>query len=166
MKVANKAGGHAMSKNIIRGAFVVAAFLLAATIASAQQSGSAEEAKAMLERAVAALKSDKSAALGQMNDKSNKQFHDRDLYVFCVTMDDGKLTTTANPALIGTDARALKAGDDPFGQRIYDAMKNTSPGSISTVDYKFPKPGTTEYVPKQSFVTRIGDQGCGVGYYK
>ena len=35
--------------------------------------------------------------LSEMNDKNNTQFHDRDLYVFCVTMADGKLTTTANP---------------------------------------------------------------------
>ncbi len=101
-----------------------------------------------------------------MNDKNNKQFHDRDLYVFCVTMADGKLTTTTNSKLIGTDARTLKAGDDPIGQRIFDEMKKTPPGEIATVDYKFPKPGTTEYVAKQSFVTRVGDQGCGVGYYK
>jgi hypothetical protein len=48
-----------------------------------------------------------------MNDKNNKQFHDRDLYVFCMTTSDGKITTTANPKLIGTDVRTLKAGDDP-----------------------------------------------------
>jgi hypothetical protein len=30
----------------------------------------------------------------------------------------------------------------------------------------FPKPGTTEPVPKESYMTRVGDQGCGVGYYK
>ena len=63
-----------------------------------------------------------------------------------ITMADGKLTTTANPKLIGTDARTLKAGDDPFGQRIYDTMKSTAPGTIATVDYKFPKPGTTQEV--------------------
>jgi signal transduction histidine kinase len=142
------------------------AVLLTSTFAGAQQSGTAEEAKAMLERAVAALKSDEAAALKEMNDKTNKKYHDRDLYVFCVAMADGKLTTTANPALIGTDARTLKAGDDPFGQRIFDTLKSTAPGAIATIDYKFPKPGTTEYVPKQSFVTRVGDQGCGVGYYK
>ena len=45
-------------------------------------------------------------------------------------------------------------------------MKGSPEGSVATVDYSFPKPGTTEYVPKQSFVTRVGDQGCGVGYYK
>ena len=60
----------------------------------------------------------------------------------------------------------MKFKDDPFGQRIYDATKGTPEESVATVDYNFPKPGTTEYVSKQSFVTRVGDQGCGVGYYK
>ena len=31
----------------------------------------------------------------------------------------------------------------------------------------FPKPGPNKTpVPKVSFVTRVGDLGCGVGYYK
>ena len=121
----------------------------------------------MLDRAVAALKTEfKATALSEFIDKNNNKFHDRDLYVFCMNMSDGKITATANQALIGTDIRTLKAKDDPFGQRIYDAMKGTPEESVATVDYNFPKPGTTEYVPKQSFVTRVGDQGCGVGYYK
>ena len=32
----------------------------------------------MLERAVAALKADEAKALAEFNDKTNKQFHDRD----------------------------------------------------------------------------------------
>ena len=33
--------------------------------------------------------------------------------------------------------------------------------------YMFPKPGTTTPTfPKVSFVTRVGELGCGVGYYK
>lgn len=48
-------------------------------MAGAQQSGTAAEAKAMLERAVAALKADEAKALAEFNDKTNKQFHDRDL---------------------------------------------------------------------------------------
>ena len=39
-------------------------------------------------------------------------------------------------------------------------------GSVATVAYNFLKPEATESVPKESFVTRVGDQGCGVGYYK
>jgi len=120
----------------------------------------------MLERAVAALKAGETTALAEFNDKTNKQFHDRDLYVFCTNMADGKFTAHPNPALMGTDARALKLKDDPFGQRAYDAIKNSAPGSVITVQYSYPRPGTTEPVPKESFMTRFGDQGCGVGYYK
>ena len=38
----------------------------------------------MLERAVTASKVGEAKALTEFNDKTNKQFHDRDLYVFCV----------------------------------------------------------------------------------
>jgi hypothetical protein len=148
-------------------ALAALALLSGAGFSSAQQSGTAAEARAMLDRAAAALKTQfKSTALSEFNDKNNKQYHDRDLYVFCLNMSDGKITATANQTLIGSDVRALKFKDDPFGQRIYDATKGTPEESVATVDYNFPKPGTTEYVPKQSFVTRVGDQGCGVGYYK
>jgi carotenoid cleavage dioxygenase-like enzyme len=136
-------------------------------LANAQQSGTAAEARAMFDRAVAALKTEfKATALSEFNDKNNKQYHDRDLYVFCLNMSDGKITASANQALIGTDIRTIKAKDDSFGQRIYDAMKGTPEQGVATVDYNFPKPGTTEPLPKQSFVTRVGDQGCGVGFYK
>ena len=49
----------------------------------AQQLGTAEEAKAMLRRAVLALKSNEAIALSEFNDPDNKQFRDRDLYIFC-----------------------------------------------------------------------------------
>ena len=121
----------------------------------------------MLDRAVAVLKTEfKATALSKFNDKNNKEFNDRDLYVFCLNMSDGNITATANQALMGTDVRALKFKDDPFGQRVYDTLKGSPEGSVATVDYNFPKPGTTESVPKESFMTRVGDQGCGVGYYK
>jgi signal transduction histidine kinase len=155
-----------MSRNLFVSALTALALLWSAGFAGAQQSGTAAEAKAMLERAVAALKANEATALAEFNDKTNKQFHDRDLYVFCTNMADGKFTAHPNPALMGTDARALKLKDDPFGQRVFDAIKNSAPGSVVTVQYSYPRPGTTEPVPKESFVTRVGDQGCGVGYYK
>jgi hypothetical protein len=40
-------------------------------------------------------------------------------------------------------------------------------GQITEVSYMFAKPGSDPTpVPKVSFVTRVGDLGCGVGYYK
>jgi hypothetical protein len=61
-------------------------------LASAQQSGTAAEARAMLDRAVAALKVDEATALSAFNDKDNKQFRQGNFYVFCINMSDGRLT--------------------------------------------------------------------------
>ena len=133
---------------------------------SAQQVGTADEARAMLDRAIVALKANEAAALSDFNDQDNKQFNDRDLYVFCYSMSDGKITAYSIPALIGIDVRTLTLKDDSLGQRAYDAVQNSPEGSIVTMDYNFPKPGTTEPVPKQYLETRVGNQACGVAYYK
>ena len=132
-------------------------------VAVAQQFGTAAEARAMIDRAIPELKANEAAALAKFNDKDNKQFRDRDLYVFCFNTSDGIFTAHPNPAVKGTDVRNLKAADDPLGQRIFAQAKE---GPITTVSYNFPKPGTTNPVPKESYLTRVGGQGCAVGYYK
>ena len=135
---------------------------LSATTLYAQAGGTAAEAKAMLEKAVAALKADKATALANFV-KKDGGFIDRDLYVFCFNTSDGIFTAHINPKLMGTDIRKLNVGGQPLGQQIFDGVKE---GSVSTVDYDFPKPGTDTPVPKESFITKVADQGCGVGYYK
>ena len=155
-----------MNRRLLTFALASFALLLGASFAIAQQSGTAAEARAMFDRAIAALKANEATALAAFNDKSNKDYHDRDLYVFCYHMSDGMMTAHVNPALMGTDTRNIKVGDDPLGQRIYDTIKNAPEGTVSTVAYRFQKPGATEPSPKESYVTRIGNVGCGVGYYK
>ena len=152
-----------MRKMILASALAAAALLWGAALASAQQFGTATEARAMLDRAVTELKANEAAAVAKFNDKDNKQFRDRDLYVFCFNTSDGKFTAHPNPALMSTDVRALKMRDDPLGQRLFDQVKE---GTVTTVSYSFPKPGTTDPAPKESYITRVGGQGCGVGYYK
>jgi len=117
---------------------------------SAQQLGTAEQARAMLDRAISALKFNEATALSDFNDANNKQFHDRDLYVFCYNMSDGKITAYESPALLDIDIRTLALKDDPIGQRVYEAVQSAPEGSIVTIEYKLPKPGTTEPVPKQT----------------
>jgi cytochrome c len=154
-----------MNRNLFVSACAALALTLSVATANAQQSGTAAEAKAMLDSAVTTLKANEAAAIAEFNDKGDKKFHDRDLYVFCYDMTNGHFTAHPNPALMGTDVRALKVKDDPLGQRIFDTIKSSG-SSVGTVDYSFPKPGTTDPVPKQSFVTMVGNEGCGVGYYK
>jgi hypothetical protein len=57
----------------------------------AEQFGTAEEAKALLERAVAAVKEDKTKALDMFNNGEGG-FKDRDLYVWCANASDGIVT--------------------------------------------------------------------------
>jgi cytochrome c len=110
-----------VNKTIFAG-FVALMLVSKITCANAQQFGTAEEARAMLNRAISALKTDEDEALTEFNDPDNKQFHDRDLYVVCFNMSDGKITAYLGPALLGVDIRTLSLNDDPIGQRTYDAI--------------------------------------------
>ena len=109
-----------------------------AQLASGGQSGTAAEAKAMLERAVTALKANEAAALSQFNDRRDSRFHDRDLYVFCNNLSDGKMTAHPNHALIGMDTHAISG--DLLMQRINDALKDIPEGRVATIDYSYPGP--------------------------
>ena len=102
----------------------------------AQQLGTAKEARAMLDRAIAVLKSNEAAALSEFNDQNNKKFHDRDLYVFCFNMSDGKVTSYSAPFLIGADVRTLTLVNDPIGQRAYDTVRKAPEGKMAILQYK------------------------------
>jgi signal transduction histidine kinase len=128
----------------------------------AADSGTAPEAKAMLEKAVVAVKADKPKALSEFS-AGEAGFKEKDLYVFCIGT-DGKFAAHPNKALQGQDAKSLK---DSNGKLFAVEMLNVAKdGSFSEVDYTFPRPGTTQPVPKASYVTKVSDLVCGVGYYK
>ncbi|BBF91863.1 cache domain-containing protein [Blastochloris tepida] len=140
---------------------LAAAFALALSVpAYAADFGTAAEAKAMLEKAVTALKADKAKALAEFA-KGEGGFKDRDLYPFCGGPDGN---FTAHPTLTGKSLKDLKdKTGKALGEQIYAVAAE---GKISEVDYMWPRPGTTDPVQKVSFVTKVGDQTCAVGYYK
>jgi hypothetical protein len=148
-------------------AAAAATVLTLSQTAFAQQLGSAQEARAMLAKAVAAVKADQAVALA-MFIKGEGGFKDRDLYPFCFRVADGKALASPLAVPAGTDVRSLKdPGGKTYGLELYAAAQKPE-GQITEIsDYIFPKPGTTApAVAKVSFVTRVGDLGCGVGYYK
>ena len=146
-----------------------AAVLTLSPTAFAQQNGSADEAKALLMKAIAAVKADKAKALDMFN-KGEGGFLDRDLYLFCHNNSDGKIVALGNPnakQLLGTDIKALKDSTGKlFGAEILAGGQKE--GQFAEVSYMFPKPGSDKTpAPKVSLVTKAGDDlGCGVGYYK
>lgn len=147
-------------QNRIKRAALAVALAIAIPLAGAAEFGTAAEARAMLEKAVAALKADQAAALAQFA-KGEGGFRDRDLYPFCGGPDGN---FTAHPTLTGKSLRDLKdKAGKPLGEEIYTTAQE---GKIGEVHYMWPRPGATDPVQKVSYVTRTGDQVCAVGYYQ
>ena len=135
------------------------AILLAGSVWAADY-GTPAEAKAMLEKAVAAVKKDKAKAL-EMFTKGEGGFKDRDLYPYCGGP-DGKFT--AHPKLVGQSLKDLKdKAGKALGEEVYKVAQE---GKISEVTYMWPRPGEEKPIEKVVYVTKIGDQVCAVGYYK
>jgi hypothetical protein len=142
-------------------ATVLVLFLSTSGPAAQAQFGTEKEARAMLNKAVAALKENKEKALEMFN-KGEGGFKDRDLYVFCADASDG--TLTAHPHLKGEHLQDIigKKGF-PLGKVI---METATEGRIDQVTYWWPRPGSDKPLEKHSFYTKVADQNCGVGYYK
>lgn len=148
-------------------AFVIAlsaavALSLPVPILAAQaRYGTEKEARAMLERAVVAMKADKAKAIEMFN-KGEGGFKDRDLYVFCANASNGVLT--AHPYLKGEPLQDIvgKKGY-PLGKEI---MRSAAQGKIKQLTYWWPRPGSNKALEKHTFYTKVAGQNCGVGYYK
>ncbi len=84
------------------------------------------------------------------------------LYVFCANASDG--TLTAHPSLKGEHLQDIKGKKGfPLGQEI---MRTATEEKINDVTYWWPRPGYDKPLEKHTFFTKVGDQDCGVGYYK
>jgi hypothetical protein len=149
---------------------VLTAFIALLAAAFAQQPGqfgNADDAKAMLTKAIAAVKADKVKALEMFNKGEEGGFRDRDIYPFCINFSDGIQVATQVTQTRGVDARTLTDSTGRhFGQELYDKMAKAKDGEIVEHSFMFPRPGGTTPVQKVAFVMRAGDLYCGVGYYK
>src|ERR1044071_2856499 len=129
-------------------AFVVgyAVIQMLSTTASvwAADFGTAEEAKAMLERAVAAVKEDKTKALDMFN-AGEGGFKDRDLYVFCANASDGILTAHPYGQRGKQLGEILGRKGYPLGKEI---RQRAAKGRIKEVPYWWPRPGSDKPLEK------------------
>jgi hypothetical protein len=158
-----------MVRTLMIGAVSAAALTLSAAAFAQGQFGTPQEARAMLDKTVAAVKADKTKTLDMIN-KAEGGFLDRDIYPFCFNLSDGKILAVASnnaKQFLGTDVRALKDSTGKvYGPELYTAGQKPE-GQTTEVSYMFPRPGaSTTPVPKVSVVSRAGDLGCGVGSYK
>lgn len=133
------------------------------------ESGTADEARSMLTRAVAAVRADQDAAINAFN-QGEDGFLDRDLYPFCIQASDGLIVAQGGPlsdVYLGRNMRELTdAVGNAYGEKMFRAAQKPE-GEISEVSYMFPRPiENSDPVDKISFIQRVGDLAFGVGYYQ
>ncbi len=125
---------------------------------------SAEEAKALLSKAVAFLKRSGTETAFRTFNNPQGGYVINDEYVFAINLDDGKyLASGASPTLTGADVRELSdaAGKPLFKEMIALAKQKGS----GTVAYVWRNPATNAIEQKHSLIQRVGNVLLGVGYY-
>jgi cytochrome c len=141
-----------------------AAALAFAGIVMADDMATPDEAKAMSQKAQAAVNEMGADAAFAAFAADDGGFKEKDLYVFCMDMDGVMLSHAVKPELVGKNLLDFnKYGDELFK----DMIKVAQDSGEGWVDYNWPYPGTDEVKAKTSYVmTNDGGFFCGVGAYK
>jgi signal transduction histidine kinase len=136
------------------------------TPALAQEFGTRDEAKAMVDAAVEHVrKVGPEQAFKDFTDKSNKTWQKKDLYVFAYSMEGVNVGHGANDRLVGKNLLELK---DPNGKLLIQELRDAARKGGGWVDYDWPHPQTKKIESKTSFVRRLANyEGfVGVGVYR
>lgn len=154
-----------MRRLLLSGGLLLAMGLAPALGNAAADHGTADEAKAMVEKAIALIKSEgPEKAFAAFDDPANKDFHYKDLYIFVRSMDGNTVAHGANKGMIGHTSLDLKDADGKlYNKEMIDDAKTKGSG---WVDYRWPDPVDKKIEQKSSYIERVGDYVVGAGFYK
>ena len=155
-------------KHLFSIAFAALGLFLAAAPAAAQDKskGTAAEATAMVEKAIAHIKKvGREKAFADFNRKDGG-FTDRDLYVVVYDMKGKVLAHGANAKLIGKDVIDLRDNDGKYFVKERVEMMSKGPNAKGWQDYKFMNPVSLAIEPKSMYLQRYEDLIVGCGIYK
>ena len=124
---------------------------------------SAEQAKALLDKAAADLAKDEQATLKSINSLQGGFLQD-DLYVFVVNLDNQRyLAHGTNLRLINTDFGKIKDPEGkPVGEPILALMATQDQGEYQ---YRWKNPVTGKVENKHAYLKKVGNRLVAVGYY-
>lgn len=138
-------------------------FCLCFSVIAADRS-TADQAKALLQKAVEHYKQvGRKQALQDFTGKKDP-WVDHDLYVGCMDSKHILVANGAFPSYVGTSLDTAKdEHGKPLGQSFSEAA---SKGGIGTVKWTWFNPVTGKMEPKVAFVQQVDDDvSCSVGYY-
>ncbi|WP_110255642.1 cache domain-containing protein [Undibacterium pigrum] len=131
--------------------------------AMAAERGSANEAKAMVQKAIDAMKKHGiDATINEIN-KRDGQYQDRDLYVVVYDM-NGKNLAHLNPKMVGKEMMDLTDVDGKFF--IRERIDLVKAKGKAWQDYKFVNPTTKQIEPKSMYIEKFENVIVGCGIYK
>jgi cytochrome c len=154
-----------MKTKIARYLAIFITTMMVSAIAHAQERASADEAVTFVKKAVAHLKKQgKEKAFADFADTQNKQFHDRDLYIFVYDLKGVCVAHGNNPKMVGKDLSQMKdANGKTIIKDFIDLVNNKGSG---WVEYSWPNPITKNVELKSSYIVKVGDILLGAGIYK
>ena len=131
---------------------------------SADSKGTAQEAQAMVDKAIAFIKKNgREKAFAEINNPKG-QFTDRDLYVVVYDINGKVLAHGANAKMIGKDMIDLRDSDGKyFVKERVEIAKGAGKG---WQDYKFMNPVSRAIEPKSMYIQKFEDMIVGCGIYK
>jgi signal transduction histidine kinase len=137
---------------------------LAGAPALADDRGTPEQAKALVEKAAAHIKDvGAEKALADFDDPKGG-YQDRDLFVFVYGPDNKIVGSAGVPALRGKDVTLLKDVDGKeFGKLIIATAGANAAGGW--VEYRMTSPVTKKVEPKKTYAIKVGDYILGAGAY-
>ncbi len=145
-------------------AVLIGVLLIGVAHAAITPRGTATQAVAMVEKAVAYITANgQEAAFKEFNDPKGK-FVDRDLYIWVVDLNGKILAHGADANLIGKDLIDLRDVDGKAF--IRDAVRLAKVRNTGWFDYKWPNPTTKEIESKSTYFQRVSDfiVCCGIYY--
>jgi len=142
------------------------AFAIHAAAFAASDRGTADEAVALVKKAVAYLKANgKEKAFAEFNNLKGP-FVDRNLYIFVYDMKGTNLAIGNGKAskMVGKNLLEMRDVDGVYLVKNFIEVANTK--GKGWVDYKWPNPVTTAVEQKSSYVEKVDDVLIGCGTYK
>jgi methyl-accepting chemotaxis protein len=157
------AGAASVANTTAQGLLHRASSLSAAVSHMKLRQGTADEARALVEKAAALTRQKGWAAAQPELHAAGNSFSDRDLYVFAFDREGVYRAFSSNTAKIGQPLSSV-AGLDA-GKLVADAWRVVDEQRNGWVDYDIVNPTTGAVTSKTSFVIGVSDQlllGCGI----
>jgi cytochrome c len=143
---------------------MVTVLALAGCIGSAFAADKKSEAKALVKKAVAAIKQDgNEKAFAEISNPAGK-FVKGELYVFVLDANGVMLAHGANLKLIGKNLNAMKDAEGTYLTK--DHIGVAQKGGGWSKEYKWTNPTSKKIETKIAYIEPAGDLAVGCGFYK